>query len=59
MAAKPKYRICWSCNRRLQGNFHRVCIVGGHEVFVHADCARREGLEIKPEAHLKKEGRRR
>jgi hypothetical protein len=41
------------CSRQLYGNFHRVAIVYGNEVIVHADCARREGLEIKPDAHLK------
>ncbi len=51
-AAKPKYRLCWACNKQLHGNFHRVCIVDGREVIVHADCARRDGLEIKPDAHL-------
>ena len=51
-AAKPKYRFCWACNRQLRGNFHRVCVVDDHEVIVHADCARRHRLEIKPEAHV-------
>ena len=52
-AAKPKYRFCWVCSRQLQANFHRVAVVDGHEVVVHADCAEREGLEVKPGAHLK------
>lgn len=51
-AAKPKYRFCWACSRRLHGNFHRVAVVDGHEVPVHADCAKRDGLTIKPDAHL-------
>lgn len=51
-AARPKYRFCWACSRQLHGNFHRVAIVDGNEVIVHADCARRDGLEIKPGAHL-------
>jgi ribosome-binding protein aMBF1 (putative translation factor) len=50
-AAKPKYRFCWVCSRQLHGNFHRVAIVDGNEVIVHADCARRDKLEIKPDAH--------
>ena len=52
-AAKPKYRFCWVCSRKLHANFHRVAIIqGGHEVVVHADCAERERLELKPGAHL-------
>lgn len=51
-AAKPKYQFCWSCSRRLHGNFHRVAMVDGHRVIVHAECARRDRLEIVPDAHL-------
>lgn len=52
-AKTPRYRFCWACSRRLQGNFHRVAIVeGGLEVIVHADCAEKDGLAIKPGAHL-------
>ncbi len=51
-AAKPRYRFCWSCSRQLHGNFHRVAIVDGNEVTVHADCAKRDGLTIKDGAHL-------
>ena len=53
IAAKPRLRFCWVCSRKLRANFHRVAIVNGHEVIVHADCAERERLEIKPSAHLK------
>jgi len=52
-ASKPKYRFCWVCSRQLQANFHRVAIVDGHEVIVHAACARQERLELKPGAHLR------
>lgn len=51
-AAKPRLRFCWVCSRQLHGNFHRVAIVDGHEVIVHATCAERERLEVKPDAHL-------
>lgn len=51
-ANTPKYRFCWVCSRQLHGNFHRVAIVDGHDVIVHADCAAKEGLQIKPAAHL-------
>lgn len=51
-AAKPRLRFCWVCSRKLQGNFHRVAIVDGREVIVHASCAEKERLEIKPDAHL-------
>lgn len=50
-AAKPRLPFCWACSRKLHGNFHRVAIVGGLEVVVHADCAKRDGLEIKKDAH--------
>jgi len=53
-AAKPRVRFCWVCSRQLQGNFHRVAMVDGHAVVVHADCASREKLEIVPGAHLVK-----
>jgi hypothetical protein len=53
-AKRPRLRFCWVCSRQLMGNFHRVAIVDdGNEVIVHADCARREQLEIKPDAHKK------
>lgn len=42
-AAKPKYRFCWACSRKLQANFHRVCVVDGREVIVHTACAERTG----------------
>lgn len=51
-AAKPRLRFCWACSKKLHGNFHRVAIVDDHEVTVHADCARRDNLTIKPDAHL-------
>jgi len=51
-AAKPRYRFCWACSRQLRGAFHRVCLVDGHEVIVHAHCAERERLEVKAGAHL-------
>lgn len=53
-AASPRLRWCWVCSRKLQGNFHRVAIVDGKEVIVHADCAKRDGLTIKEGAHLAK-----
>jgi ribosome-binding protein aMBF1 (putative translation factor) len=46
IAKKPKYRFCWVCSRQLHGNFHRVAIADGHEVIVHADCAKRERLDV-------------
>lgn len=52
-AAKPRLPFCWVCSRKLHGNFHRVCIVDGREVTTHADCAKRENLQVKPNAHLK------
>lgn len=52
-AATPPKRWCWSCSKKLHGNFHRIAIVDGHEVVVHASCARLDGLELKPNAHLK------
>lgn len=52
IAARPPRRWCWVCSRQLQANFHRIAIVDGHEVVVHAGCAEREGLEVKPGAHL-------
>jgi hypothetical protein len=52
-AAKPKYMFCWECSRRLHANFHRVCVVQGNRVIVHAECAEREGYEIIEGAHLK------
>ena len=51
-AAKPRLRWCWVCSRKLHANFHRVAIVDGRETIVHADCAERDGLEVKPLAHL-------
>ena len=56
-AAKPKYRFCWVCSRKLHGNFHRVAIVHPgteheHEVIVHERCGERERLQLKPDAHL-------
>lgn len=55
-AAKPKYMFCWVCSRRLHARFHRVAIVESGEVIVHASCAEKEGLKIKPGAHLKQGG---
>ena len=55
-AAKPRYRFCWVCSRQLRGNFHRVCLVNGHEVITHANCADREKLEAIPNAHKKNHG---
>jgi hypothetical protein len=54
-AAKPPVRWCWACSRKLRGNFHRV-VKGpdGHEHVVHANCARRDGLEVVPGKHLAK-----
>jgi hypothetical protein len=51
-AAKPRLPFCWVCSRKLHGRFHRVAVVHGLEVVVHADCAKREGLDIKDGAHL-------
>ena len=53
-AAKPRVRFCWVCSGKLQANFHRVAIVAGREVVVHAICAEIESLEIVPDAHLAK-----
>ena len=57
-AAKPKQRFCWACSRQLHGNFHRVVIIHQgtpqeFETVVHAQCATRDNLTIKPGAHLK------
>lgn len=52
-AAKPPRRFCWACSRQLQGNFHRIVKTpDGHEVAVHADCAKRDGLDVVPGKHL-------
>lgn len=51
-AARPKYRFCWACSRKLHGNFHRVVIVDGLEAVAHVACAKRDGLVIKQGAHL-------
>jgi hypothetical protein len=50
-AAKPRLPFCWVCSRKLHGNFHRVAVVNGLEVVVHAACAKSEGLAIKDGAH--------
>jgi len=49
---KPRLPFCWVCSRQLHGKSHRVAIVHGNEVVVHASCASDEGLEVKPDAHL-------
>lgn len=56
-AAKPKYRFCWACSRQLHGNTHRVVVINPDtpqefETVVHAHCAVKDDLMIKPEAHL-------
>jgi len=52
-AAKPRHRFCWVCSRQLHGNFHRVAIgFDGLEHIVHADCAKREGMQVIPGKHL-------
>lgn len=53
-AAKPRLRFCWVCSRKLHANFHRVAVVDGHEVVVHADCAKKERLMILKGRHLAK-----
>jgi hypothetical protein len=57
-AKKPKHRFCWACSRQLQGNFHRV-VKGpdGREHVVHAECARKDHLEVIPGAS-RKDGKR-
>jgi len=52
---RPRLMFCWVCSRRLHGRSHRVAVVDGREVIVHADCARTESLTIKPGAHLEPE----
>lgn len=38
--AKPKYRLCWWCNRKLQGPYGREVVFEGDQVaIVHASCA--------------------
>lgn len=46
---RPRYRFCWSCNRQLNGNQHRVALTpgDGREVIVHASCAKRDGLVLR------------
>lgn len=51
-AARPRLPFCWVCSRHLRGNFHRVAVVDGNEVVVHASCAERENLAVKDGAHL-------
>ena len=37
---KPKYRLCWWCNKQLRGPYGRVITFKGPlEVIVHANCA--------------------
>lgn len=52
-ALRPRLRFCWVCSGKLHGNFHRVAVVEGREVIVHAICAEKEKLDVKPAAHLK------
>jgi len=49
---RPRLRFCWVCSRQLHGNAHRVAIVDGRDVVVHAACAEREKLTVKPGAHV-------
>lgn len=51
--ARPPRSYCWICSRKFHGNFHRIALVEGGEVAVHALCAEREKLTIKADAHLK------
>lgn len=42
-STKPRYRFCWSCSRKFQGNHHRTVRLTDREadpVHVHAHCAR-------------------
>ena len=36
--SKPRYRFCWRCSNKLQGNAHRVVVIDGHERVVHVQC---------------------
>lgn len=50
--ARPRLPFCWWCSRKLNaGRVHRVAIVDGREVPVHIECAERNGLEVKSDAH--------
>lgn len=39
MTFKPKYHLCWHCNRKFRGNHFTAVIVQGVTVYVHKACA--------------------
>jgi hypothetical protein len=52
MQGKPKYRVCWSCSRKLRGNHFAMIKTHGGEVVVHVYCGERmkesgEGEEMR------------
>lgn len=36
---RPRYRLCWMCNRKFQGNHFATRTVQGHERHLHKACA--------------------
>ncbi len=38
MSKQWPYHLCWGCNRKFQGAFHRVVQLPEGAVFVHVDC---------------------
>jgi len=36
---KPKYRLCWLCNRQFRGNHFTVRTIDGHIRHIHKTCA--------------------
>ena len=36
---RPKYRLCWLCNRQFRGNHFTAITIDGHERHVHKTCA--------------------
>lgn len=54
--ARPKYRLCWSCNQPIYRNHHRVVRVQGGVAYVHVACAKQDDLEVNVGAHNEPEG---
>lgn len=43
--SRPRLPFCWICSRKFHGKSHRLMMVDGQEVPVHARCARDEGAQ--------------
>jgi len=39
MSAKPKYRFCWVCSRKLHGAYFREVVIDGQKRVVHKACS--------------------